>query len=181
MSIKLTIDAADWQKQVNAAVKTLEKLTYHFEQEQRKILEAGAGIVVNEVQARAPIGNKIHIRYPSKPKGAPRAAKGEGRPVAKYYPGNLRRSFAVLNLRRTKDVIIGAVLAKRGGKGTFANKRADGYYLHFIEYGTEYGDFKRPARPFVRPAYISAAPKVITEIHKGCNMFAAKFARQNAL
>jgi len=26
MSIKLTIDAVDWQKQVNATVKTLEKM-----------------------------------------------------------------------------------------------------------------------------------------------------------
>lgn len=32
MSIKLTIDAAHWQNEVNKAVKTLEKLTYYFEQ-----------------------------------------------------------------------------------------------------------------------------------------------------
>lgn len=31
-AIQLTLDAADWQRQVNQAVKTLEKLTYYFEQ-----------------------------------------------------------------------------------------------------------------------------------------------------
>lgn len=179
--IQLTIDAADWQKQVNQAVKTLEKLTYNFEREQRAILEEGANIVIAEVQARAPIGDKIHVRYPSLPEGSKKAAKGQGRPVARYYPGNLKRSFGILKLRRTNAVIVGAMLKRSGQtQGVFAGRRADGYYLGFIEYGVEFGEKSIPARPFVRPSYISAAPRVVKSVHDGCNKFAAKFARQYA-
>lgn len=178
-SIKLTIDAAAWQKDVSAAVKTLEKLMFNFEQEKRAILEDGAQVVITEVQARAPVGDKIHVRYPSLPKGAKKAGKGFGRPIATYYPGNLKRSFAILKLRRSDAVIVGAVLKKKGQtKGTFAGRRADGYYLGFIEYGVEFGERSIPARPFVRPAYISAAPRVVTTVKRGADKFAAKFARQ---
>lgn len=178
--IRLTIDAADWQKQVGQAVKTLEKLTYNFEREQRVILENCAEEVISELQARAPESDRVHVRYPSKPKGAHRAAKGEGRPIARYYPGNLRRSFRVLDLKRSKAVIVGARLAKGGGKGVFSSGKADGYYLHWVEYGAEYGDKTRPPRPFVRPAFIVAAPRVIKRMQVNMNRFAAKFARQNA-
>lgn len=180
-SIQLTIDANDWQRQVNAAVKTLEKLAFYFDNEKRAILEDGAEIVVSEVQARAPIGDTIHVRYPSKPKDSPRAPKGQGRPVARYYPGNLKRSFAILKLRRSDAVIVGAILKRAGQtKGTFAGARADGYYLGFVEYDVEFGNRSKPGKPFVRPAYISAAPRVVTAVTKGCNRFASKFARQYA-
>lgn len=173
-SIQLTIDAADWQKQVNAAVKTLEKLTYNFEKEQREILEDSAVPMVDAMQQGAPIGTKIHIRY-SKQRSS-RAKKGEGVRVAKYYPGNLRGAFRILQLRRTKDVIVGAKLAKSGTKGTFGKNRFDGYYLHMVEYGTIY----TPAQPFVRPAIISATPRVISRMTANMNRFSAKFARQYA-
>lgn len=174
MSIKLTIDAADWQKQVNAAVKTLEKLTYNFEREQRNILEYAAQPMVNAMQAGAPTGTKIHYRYAKRMGG--RSKRGEGQRVATYTPGNLRRSFRVLDLKRTNDVIVGAKLAKRAAKGTFGGAKSDAYYLHWVEYGTK----NMPARPFVRPAIISASPAVIRRVQRGCDWFAAKFARQHA-
>lgn len=181
MSIKLTIDAAHWQNEVSRAVKTLEKLTYYFEREQREILEDCAEPVVSELQARSPQSDRVHIRYPSLPKGAKRAAKGEGRPIARYYPGNLRRSFGILKLKRTSAVIVGAELKRKGQtKGTFSGKRVDGYYLHFVEYDVEFGTRTKPARPFVRPAFITAAPRVITRMQQNMNRFATRFARQNA-
>lgn len=181
MSIKLTIDAAHWQGEVNKAVKTLEKLTYYFEREQRTILEDCAEPVISELQMRSPVGDKMHVRYPSLPKGAKKAAKGKGRPIAWYYPGNLKRSFGLLKLKRTNAVIVGAMLKKAGQtKGVFSGKRADGYYLGFVEYDVEFGSRTKPARPFVRPAFISAAPRVITKMQQNMNRFAAKFARQNA-
>jgi len=174
-SIQLTIDAADWQKQVNAAVKTLEKLTYNFEKEQREILEDSAQPMVFEMQLKAPLGSKIHTRYP-KSDGS-RAKRGEGKRLAKYYPGNLRNSFGVLNLKRTKNaVVVGAKLAKGMGRGVFGKSRFDAYYLAWTEYG--HGDV--PPRPFVRPAIISASPRVIARMTANMNRFAAKFARQNA-
>jgi len=173
-SIQLTIDAADWQKQVNQAVKTLEKLTYNFEKEQREILEDSAQPMVFEMQLKAPLGSKVHTRY-SKSRGS-RAKRGEGQKVATYHPGNLSRSFRVLDLKRTKGaVIVGAKLTK-GSKGTFGRSRFDAYYLAMVEYGT----IHTPAQPFVRPAIVAASPRVIARMKANMNRFAAKFARQNA-
>lgn len=175
-AIQLTIDAAHWQKQVNQAVKTLEKLTYNFENEQRAILEDCAVPMVNAMQAGAPNDNiKIHVRYP-KQKGA-RARRGEGQRIATYYPGNLKKSFAVLPLKKTKNaVIVGARLAKGNGRGVFGKGRFDAYYLAWVEYG--HGDV--PPQPFVRPAIIRTSPHVIKRMQINMNRFAAKFARQNA-
>lgn len=173
-SIQLTIDANDWQRQVNAAVKTLEKLTYNFQREQQGILTDCAEPMVAAMQNGAPIGAKIHIRYPKRRGG--RAKRGEGQRVAKYYPGNLRKAFRVLDLKRTQDVIVGAKLARSGTKGTFGLSRFDAYYLHWVEYGT----VNMPAKPFVRPAIIQASPRVIARMQTNMNRFAAKFARQNA-
>ena len=173
-SIQLTIDAAHWQKQVNAAVKTLEKLTYNLEREQKNILEYAAKPMVEAMKAGAPVGTKVHLRYPKSRGG--RAKRGEGQSVAKYYPGNLKGSFRVLDLKRAKtSVIVGAQLAK-GGKGTFGKSKYDAYYLAMVEFGTRH----TPARPFVRPAIISASPAVIKRVMLACRMFTEKFARQNA-
>ncbi len=173
-AIQLTIDAADWQKQVTAAVKTLEKLTYYFEKERQNILEYAAIPMVRAMQAGAPIGAKIHLRYPKRRGG--RAHNGEGQVIARYHPGNMKGACRVLDLKRTNAVIVGAKLAKSGTKGTFCRSRFDAYYLHWVEYGTR----KMAARPFLRPAMISASPQVIRRVQLGCNLFTAKFARQNA-
>lgn len=174
-AIKLTIDAADWQKQVNQAVKTLEKLAFNFDKERRNILEYSAIPVVDAMKMGAPVGTKIHVRY-SKMQRA-RARKGEGTRVAKYYPGNLKGAFRILDLKKTEDVIVGAKLQPASGtRGTFGKSRFDAYYLHMIEFGTVY----KSARPFVRPAMIRAAPAVVRRVKLACNLFAAKFARQNA-
>ncbi len=174
MSIRLTIDAANWQKQVSAAVKTLDKLAVNFEQERRKMLEYAAAPMVSAMEAGAPTGTKIHIRYPRSRGG--RAKSGEGVRVAKYYPGNLRKSFGILDLKRSEAVIVGAKLAKSGTKGTFGKGRFDAYYLHWVEYGTK----NMAARPFVRPAIVSASPAVIRRMQVAVNWFTVKFARQNA-
>lgn len=174
MSIKLTIDAAHWQNEVNKAVKTLEKLTYYFEREQRQILEYAAQPMVQAMQQGAPVGVKIHYRYPKSRGG--RARRGEGQKVATYYPGNLKKSFRVLDLRKTKDVIVGAKLSKGAARGKFGFGKFDAYYVHYVEYGTR----SMAARPFVRPAIVRASPAVIRRVQIACNMFAAKFARQNA-
>lgn len=176
-AIKLTIDAADWQKQVNGAVKTLEKLFYNFEQERKTMLTDAAQPMVDAMRQGAPEGAKIHIRYPSKPKGTPRAPKGQGRPIATYYKGNLKKSFQILDLKRaTQSVVVGAKLAKGQGKGVFGGSKFDAYYLHWVEFG--HG--KVAPKPFVRPAIISASPAVIKRMMKAADHFAAKFARQNA-
>lgn len=175
-AIKLTVDAADWQRQVNGAVKTLEKLFYNFEQERKTMLTFAAQPMAEAMRQGAPVGSVIHVRYPKR-MGA-RARRGEGQRIAKYLTGNLKKSFRVLDLKRaTESVVVGAKLAKGGGRGTFGGTKFDAYYLHWVEYGTK----NMAAKPFVRPAIIKASPAVIKRMNMAANHFAAKFARQNAV
>lgn len=163
-SIQLTLDAADWQKQVADAVKVLDRFTRGLESERKKMLEYAAIPYANEVQRRAPVGSRIHYSYK------------DGKRTGKYYPGNLRKSFRILDLKTNSVVIVGAKLT-RGGRGTFGLGRFNAYYLQYLEYGTS----KMAARPFVRPAWISAAPHCIRRINNAARLYAEKFTRQNAV
>ena len=166
-SIQITLDAADWQKQVSAAIKTLDQFTVGLDAERKKMLEYAAIPLVDELQRRAPVGVRIHTSYKSRKSGG--GAQG------KYYPGNLKKSFRTLDLRKTSAVIVGAKLTK-GGRGTFGLGRFNAYYLHWVEYGTA----KMAARPFVRPAIISAAPAAVRRITNAARLYAEKFAAKNA-
>lgn len=105
-------------------------------------LKEGGDFLTTAIKSRAPIGTRVHKRYNS---GKTRAAKGAGVVEATYRPGNLRRSFRVLNLRKSKNaVFVGALL----GKST------DGYYAGMVESGTKY----MPSRPFVAPVVQSVGP-----------------------
>ena len=163
-SIKLTLDAADWQKQVSDAIKVFDRFSRGLESERKKMLEYAAIPLVTELQRRAPIGSRIHYSY------------RDGKQTGKYYPGNLRKSFRILDLRKSSAVVVGAKLTK-GGRGNFGLGRYNAYYLHFLEFGTS----RMPARPFVRPSWVSAAPHCIRRINNAARIYAEKFARQNAV
>jgi len=167
-SIQLTLDAADWQRQVSEAIKVLDKFGRGLETERKKMLEYAAIPLVTELQRRAPIGAGIHTSYKSKNAG--------GGKQGRYYPGNLRRSFRVLDLRKSSAVVVGAKLTK-GGRGNFGLGRYNAYYLHWVEFGTS----KMAARPFVRPSWISAAPHCIRRINNAARLYAEKFTRQHAV
>jgi len=93
--------------------------------------------MVKAIQAKAPVySGGQHHRY------------SNGKIVATYYPGNLRRAIKVLKFNRSKyAVFVGAKLDKTGSGGDFKGNRVDGYYLHMVEYGTD----KQSAQPFFRP------------------------------
>lgn len=165
-SIQITLDAADWQKQVSAAVATLDKFARGLDSERKKMLEYAAIPMVEELQRRAPVGSRIHTSYKSKKSG--------GGKQGRYYPGNLRKSFRILDLRKSQAVIVGAKLT-RGGRGNFGLGRFNAYYLHWVEYGT----VNMAARPFVRPSIVSAGPHVVRRITNAARLYAEKFARQN--
>lgn len=167
-SIQLTLDAADWQKQVSEAIKVLDKFAGGLEAERKKMLEYAAQPLVTELQRRAPIGSRIHTSYKSRKSG--------GGQQGRYYPGNLRKSFRVLDLRKSAAVIVGAKLTK-GGRGNFGLGRFNAYYLHWVEFGTVH----MAARPFVRPSWVSAAPHCIRRINNAARLYAEKFTRQNAV
>ena len=50
--------------------------------------------------------------------------------------------------------------------------RVYAYYAHFLEYGTK----KMSARPFMRPAIQSVAPKIPEIIQKHINQVTAKYS-----
>ena len=161
-------------REIENAVKVLDQLGKAAEAERRKILEYAAIPLVDEIQRRAPASLKPHYRYDTpKASGKFRAPKGMGRVAAKYVPGNLRRSFRILPLRRTRDVIIGPKYGKGGG--TFGGARADGYYAAFVEYGT----VRMPARPFLRPSVAIAGKAVVKRIELGYKVMVKKFLREN--
>lgn len=177
-SIQLTLDAAHWQKQVSDAIKVLDKFAGGLESERKKMLEYAAIPMVDELQKRAPIGTKMHIRYAGI--RGERKPKGQGNRKGYYYPGNLRGAFSVLDLRKSTAVIIGARLAKgntRQRGGMFGKSKYDAYYLAMVEFGTLYN----PARPFVRPSFISVAPHCVRRINNAARMYAEKFTRQHAV
>lgn len=163
-SIQLTLNAAHWQKQVSDAIKVFDRFSRGLESERKKMLEYAAIPLVTELQRRAPIGSRIHYSY------------RDGKQTGKYYPGNLRKSFRILDLRKSSAVVVGAKLTK-GGRGNFGLGRYNAYYLHFLEFGTS----RMPARPFVRPSWVSAAPHCIRRINNAARIYAEKFARQNAV
>lgn len=87
------------------------------------ILEEGAEIVKKAVQGMIQDYDKPVKRYKN------------GKVVATYYPGNLRRSVQLLDLKNTSAKFVGYVVQPRGkGRGTFKNdSKVDGYYARFVE------------------------------------------------
>lgn len=130
------------QKDLNDMLSRLGKMFPELKKTQREDMKEAAKILSSAISARTPVGEKAHKRYPKRGKGK-KAAKGAGRVVAEYRPGNLRRSIQVLTFRRSPAAFVGP---KLGGR------RADGYYAHMVERGT----VSQPPQYFVR-AGISAA------------------------
>lgn len=131
------------QQEVNDAIRKLNLVADRARRKSTSALRRGAAPIVAAAKANAPQHDKPHRRY-----------KG-GEIEATYYPGNLRRSIQVLPLRKTKNaVLIGPKLAKStgGASGDFRGRRVDGYYAHFVEYGT----VDQPPQPYMRPAVESA-------------------------
>lgn len=87
------------------------------------ILEEGAKIVKAAVRGMIEDYDKPVKRYKN------------GKVVATYMPGNLRRSVQVLDLKETSAKFVGYVVQPRGkGKGTFSSEsKVDGYYARFVE------------------------------------------------
>lgn len=119
---------------------SFEKLARTFTPaKRRQALRPGARIILNEIRQTAPVGTRNHAYYSPAKKNS-KAANGEGKKLREFKPGNLKRSFAILNLRKSKDLFVGP---RTGKKSPF-----DGYYAHLVEFGTS----KMAAQPFIRPA-----------------------------
>lgn len=105
---------AQLQADLNRVINRIAGISPAITKDIKKELKAAAKPMVQSIKAAAPRGRKPHTRI-----------SGGERIV--YKPGNLKRSFRVLNFRRAKTGIY--IGAKLGGA-------ADGYYAHFVNDGT---------------------------------------------
>ena len=137
---------AQLQADLNAVITRLRKIEPYIRKSgQADLAEASKGLV-QAVKAAAPVGSKPHKRYP-KLKGQ-KAARGSGKVLATYKPGNLKRSMRIMKFRRSPSVFVGAKLGL---------KTADGYYGRWVDEGTP----KMAGKNFFKPAVNSAGPQTL--------------------
>lgn len=132
VDVKLTM------KDVEDAIRTLKSLPAEFDAKtKRKILTKAAAPLRDAAKANIPESKEPHHRY-STPKlfGSIGTPNGMGNIIATYFPGNLKRAIQVLRLRKSEDVFVGPRLFKSNPQGEFSGRRVDGWYAHFLEYGT---------------------------------------------
>lgn len=141
----MAIDA-QLQQDLNRVVSALRKIEPTVRKSGKADLMEAAKILESAVKGRTPVGEKAHNRYSAR-KGR-KAAKGSGKVIATYKPGNLKKSMQRLNFRRSNAAFVGPQLKK---------ENPDGYYAHMVERGTT----TQPAQNFVRSAVQSAGPQTI--------------------
>jgi len=109
---------------ISDVVREIEKYKDRLtKQELRKATRKVAGVFIKTAKQMAPKGKEIHHRYVN------------GRRVATYYPGNLKRSIGLLKLRNKNITYIGHRLAPKGEtQGIFRGNKHDGYYGAVVEY-----------------------------------------------
>lgn len=129
----------------------------------KSILRKGAAVIRKEARRRAPKADDFVFRY--KKQGSRKAGKGKGNIVAAYKPGNLAKAIATLNFRKSKNSLFVGARTRNTKKIFLVGEKvsqSDGYYAHFVEFGTIYSD----ATPFLRPALEAKRNETIKVIEK---------------
>jgi hypothetical protein len=122
MARGISIDVKKFDADAKALIGQLERLSKNITKDAQKIVKPAAEVVAREIAARTPVYRKRHYRYK------------DGRRVAEYYPGNLRRSIQDLELRRVQGAIVGPRV-EGSSSGKFSGSRTDGYYFRFVDRG----------------------------------------------
>lgn len=142
------------QAEIGVLVAKLEAIGDHGRKAAKAAFKDAGSILIAAIQGRAPVSDRPHYRYASSGR---RAAPGKGKRVATYAPGNLRRSFKILPLRRTQAVFIGPKVAKGSASGTFVGARTDAFYAAMVEFGTR----RMAGRYFVTTAEVAAGAQTL--------------------
>lgn len=167
----ISIDQSD-VKELNSK---LEKLSKSLDDKTVKaIMRKNAKPFIKTARLKAPVARRVVKRYnTAKLSGKLKAPKGYGKVVASYAPGNLGRSIRSLPLRRLKKaVLVGPKKAKRNDTGLFKSNRVDGFYGHFVEFGTRHSK----ASPFVAPAWAQSKDQVLRGIESDLSKHILKAA-----
>lgn len=91
--------------------------------------------LIASAKSKVSVSNRPHHRY------------SEGKIVATYYPGNLKKSIAFFKSKKSTPNDLIFMVAPRTGGG----RKNDGWYGRFLEYGTK----NMAAQPFMGPAFES--------------------------
>ena len=136
----ITLDERALKKEISRTVEKLRAVAKALpDKEVKKMLIEAAKPIVDQARSAAPVSKRIHKRWK------------DGKHVATYHPGNLRRSIKVLRggvFRKTKNVFIGPALTK-DSTGVFRGKRVDAYYAHMVEFGTS----RQPGRRYMQKGF----------------------------
>lgn len=147
-------------------------------EEKLKVLNYAIKPFVDAAQRGAPQSRKSHYRYDT-PKLARsvRAPNGQGKRVATYLPGNMKMSVSVLKhgpFRKLKNVVYAGVkVSRRNARGTFGARKFDGFYAHWVEYGTR----NMKAQPFMRPAWRATKGMMLNKIQLAVKLRLNRFNR----
>lgn len=154
---------------ITEVLGNLRKFEALLENDRKEILEYAARPLVETIKSATPVGSVVHRRYPKRQKNAPRAAKGTGKVISTYRPGNLQGSIEILTkLKRTDSVWVGP----RGRRIKTGNSNnGDGYYALIVEQGSK----NSSAQPFFYRSVAVAAPDVKRRLEFGFQVAANKF------
>jgi len=174
----MTSNVSILEKDVQATIKKLRALDKHFSGKQRRaVLVDAAKVLVNNVRSNIPEADEDVYRYSTpKVKRKQRAPKGQGNVVAVYTPGNARRSYRVLPLRKTDEVFVGPKVSKKSTHGIFSGSRVDGYYFHLLEYGSRHMSAIAPIRRGLTQSIGQINHKLRTGFEKHMDKYVNKHA-----
>lgn len=131
--------------ELNEAVRRLNELPGLIASERQRLLKWAALPMLDAIKRKAPKSDRTRRRYK------------DGKVAGTDTPGNLRRSLRYLPFRRSKSkVYLGPVFGKN------KKQNADGWYAHFVEFGTS----KQPPRPFMRPAFYENRDLVLSRFRQ---------------
>jgi hypothetical protein len=145
------------QKEINALILQIRRMSKEVQKKAIDDLKDSAELMSNAIRVRVPVSPKSHSRYKRVAKSGRRMPKGYGVKAATYRPGNLRKSFRRLSLRRMKTaVMVGPLL---GGK------TIDGYYAHFVNDDVKMTNGKiRVGKKFVDAAVSAMGPTTLNNM-----------------
>ena len=151
-----------FDRDIQIILSRLRDLPKDYDKERKSLLKKAAKPVVKALKSSAIFKGepKPHDRYHN------------GRKVATYYPGNLKRSIRTLKFRRSKDLFVGPKLGKKGSTGTFKGNKVDGYYGHMVEFGTVHSK----AQPFMRPGFAKSKGRAQQIIRSGAERILRRYA-----
>ncbi len=146
------------ERDVQRVVNKLKRLPLAYQKKVlKKIYKRNAKPLIATAKGNIPKAAKTVHRY------------SNGKIVASYSPGNLRRSIGVLPLRRSRSVFVGP---RTGG-----NRKNDGWYGHFLELGT----VKQRGIHYMERAYKATRNIVINGITMDVKRVLKSYLRKNRI